>query len=321
MRSLVTGCAGFVGSHLSERLIDLGYEVVGIDNLNDNYSVQIKKKNLEKLLDNTRFEFFEGDLLSLNLEEILKEVDFIFHQAAQAGVRSSWGKYFKSYTDNNILATQMLLESVKNKKLKKFVYASSSSVYGDCNLPMKEDIRPIPISPYGVSKLAAENLCQLYNENYNVPTISLRYFTVYGPRQRPDMAFHKFIKAIFQGEKIIVYGSGKQTRDFSYIDDVVNANILAMNFSGNGEIFNIGGGTRIKLEDVITLIGQLMGKKPNIEFVSQQKGDVKDTQSDVTKSSCLLSYSPKIIIEKGLPKEIEWIESLLKETPHLLRDK
>ncbi len=313
MRSIVTGCAGFIGSHLTERLIDIGSEVVGIDNFNDTYSRLIKEKNLECLRGSKQFRFHEADILSMDLDRVLEDVDYVFHQAAQAGVRSSWGKYFKSYTDNNIIATQMLLESLKGKGVKKFIYASSSSVYGDCQLPMKEDSITKPVSPYGVSKLAGENLCQLYNKNYGIPTISLRYFTVYGPRQRPDMAFHKFIKKILNGDKIVVYGTGKQTRDFTYIDDVIEANILAMNSEFFGEVFNIGGGTRIILQDVIGLLGRVLDKKPKIEFNDFQKGDVKDTEADVKKSRRMLSFSPKIKIEEGLEKEIEWIKKLMKE--------
>ena len=312
MRSIVTGCAGFIGSHLAERLIDIGYEVVGIDNFNDTYKRLIKEKNIERLRGCKQFEFYEGDILSLDLDKILEGADCIFHQAAQAGVRSSWGKDFKSYTDNNILATQMLLESLKGKGLKKFIYASSSSVYGDCQLPMKEESRTKPVSPYGVSKLAGENLCQLYNKNYGIPTISLRYFTVYGPRQRPDMAFHKFIKKILNGEKIVIYGSGKQTRDFTYIDDAIEANILAMNSDFSGEIFNVGGGARIILHDAIGLLGGILNKKPDIEFSDFQKGDVRDTEADTEKSRRMLSFSPKISIEAGLKKEIEWIKELMK---------
>lgn len=189
MRALVTGCAGFIGSHLVDRLLDMGYEVIGIDCFTDYYSRWIKERNLENVLKNERFKFIERDILELDLEKIIDGVDYVFHEAAQAGVRKSWGDDFKIYVDNNILATQKLLEACKDKNIKKFVFASSSSVYGDVEkLPMREDYYPKPLSPYGASKLACEGLCYLYWKNYGVPTISLRYFTVYGERQRPDMA-------------------------------------------------------------------------------------------------------------------------------------
>ena len=239
MKALVTGCAGFIGSHLTERLLREGYEVIGIDCFTDYYPREIKEANLSNVLKNlslkkkalpkkyhknAKFELSEEDILGM---EKFPEVDYVLHLAAQAGVRASWGKSFETYTRNNVQATQKLLEFYKDIKIKKFVYASSSSVYGDVELPMKENSLLKPVSPYGVTKLAAENLCYLYWKNYNVPTVSLRYFTVYGPRQRPDMAVHKFVKAIFNGNEITVFGDGTQTRDFTFVDDAVEANILA----------------------------------------------------------------------------------------------
>ncbi len=205
MKALVTGCAGFIGSHLAERLIEGDYEVVGIDCFSDYYPRKIKEKNMEKLMECDGFHFIKADITEKNLAKLLNSVDYIFHQASQAGVRASWGKSFKIYTDNNILATQMLLEAARDADIKKFIYASSSSVYGDTlSLPMKETDTPRPISPYGVSKLAGEHLCYLYWKNFGLQTTSLRYFTVYGPGQRPDMAFHRFIKAMLDGGKITI---------------------------------------------------------------------------------------------------------------------
>lgn len=194
---------------------------------------------------NDNFKFIEGNLTALNH---FPDVDQVFHQAAQAGVRKSWGSEFQIYLDNNILATQKLLEIYKDKEIDKFVYASSSSVYGDAELPMREDKRLKPISPYGVSKLAAENLCYLYWKNFGVPTISLRYFTVYGERQRPDMAFHKLIKSIMDEEEFFVFGDGEQTRDFTYVEDVVESNLLVAKSDLVGEVLNVGGWKQGKCE-------------------------------------------------------------------------
>ncbi|MCD6406891.1 GDP-mannose 4,6-dehydratase [Candidatus Aerophobetes bacterium] len=314
-KALVTGVAGFIGSHLAERLVREGFEVVGVDSFEDYYPRWIKKKNIESLLKCKNFTFFEKNILSedfFNLPQ-LKSVDYIFHQAAQAGVRKSWGKDFEVYTKNNILATQKLLEFAKEKGVGKFIYASSSSVYGEVkSLPFKENSPAKPFSPYGVSKLAGENLCYLYFKNFGVPTVSLRYFTVYGPRQRPDMAFHKFIKGIIFDEEIEIYGDGSQTRDFTYVDDVVEANILSLD-SPPGEIFNIGGGERINLIDALRLIEKLLGKKAKVKKKDSQKGDLQDTLADIKKAKKILNYRPKVKIEGGLEKEILWIKEIYKK--------
>ena len=221
-------------------------------------------------------------------------------------MRASWGKSFEIYTRNNIEATQKLLEFYKNFKIKKFVYASSSSVYGDAELPMREDSLLKPVSPYGVTKLAGEHLCYLYWKNYNVPTVSLRYFTVYGPRQRPDMAIHKFVKAILNNEEITVFGDGTQTRDFTFVDDAVEANILAANNDLVGEVFNIGGGSRISVNELINEIEKIVGNKAKIKSIEKQKGDVRDTWADVSKAQKELGWMPRINIYKGLDNYIEW---------------
>lgn len=311
--ALVTGCAGFIGSHLTERLLELGFNVVGIDCFTDYYSRKIKESNLENAKKNKNFKFIENDILDINLDKLLESIDYIFHEAAQGGVRASWGKEFEIYTKNNILATQKLLESCKNFNIKKFIYASSSSVYGDAEkFPMSETDVTKPISPYGVSKLASEHLCQLYWKNFSVPTISLRYFTVYGPRQRPDMAFHKFIRAILLDEKIEIFGDGSQTRDFTYISDAVEANILAINSHVNGEVFNIGGGSKISINEVIKILEKITGKKANVKYKEKQKGDVKDTHADISKVKKILGYKPKVQIEEGLKKQVEWVEGGLE---------
>ena len=315
MKIVVTGAAGFIGSWLSEKLLALGHEVTGIDCLTDYYLPDIKRKNLEPALKASGFEFLEQDILRTNLSEILHECEVVFHQAAQAGVRASWGRSFEMYTDNNVLATQRLLEAAKDLPIKRFVFASSSSVYGDAeSIPVTERETPRPVSPYGVTKLAAENLCRLYYKNFGVQTVSLRYFTVYGPRQRPDMAFHKFIKAMVREEPIPVFGTGEQTRDFTFIEDAVAANVLAMEKGAGGEVYNIGGGSRIALNRAIELLEGIIGKKAKRNQSNSQKGDVLHTWSDATKAQTELGFNPQHGIEDGLKKEVEW----LLASPHLL---
>ena len=303
MQYLVTGCAGFIGSHLVDKLLERGYEVIGVDCFIDYYARETKEANISNALNHKNFGFIEKDILEMEKGKF-PEVDYVFHLAAQAGVRASWGKSFETYTRNNIEATQRLLEFYKDRKIKKFVYASSSSVYGDAELPMRENSLLKPVSPYGVTKLAGENLCYLYWKNYNVPTVSLRYFTVYGPRQRPDMAIHNFVKAILNGEEITVFGDGTQTRDFTYVDDAVKANILAAESDIIGEVFNIGGGSRISVSELIKSIEDTVGKKANIKYVEKQKGDVRDTLADVSKAEEKLRWKPKANIEEGLKKYI-----------------
>src|SRR5579864_3159891 len=228
MKALITGVAGFIGSTLAEQLIEDGAEVVGIDCFIDYYPRIIKERNLARALKHPRFRFVESRIQDADLAALLAGRTHIFHLAAQAGVRKSWGRDFAIYTVNNIEATQVLLEACTKLSLERVVYASSSSVYGDnVAMPMREDSLPQPISPYGVTKLAAEQLCYLYHVNYGVPTVSLRYFTVYGPRQRPDMGFHKFLRATILGEAITVYGDGEQTRDFTFVADAVQATAAA----------------------------------------------------------------------------------------------
>lgn len=308
MKALVTGCAGFIGSTLVDKLIEKDISVIGVDCFTDYYPRSIKEKNLSSALQSGKFKFIEKDIYSM---DSFPDVDYVFHQAAQAGVRASWGSSFEIYTRNNIEVTQKLLESYKDRDLKKFIYASSSSVYGNAKLPMTEDSILKPVSPYGVSKLAGEHLCYLYWKNYQIPTVSLRYFTVYGPRQRPDMAMHKFIKAILIGDKITIYGDGNQTRDFTYVDDIIEANILSAMNANSGEIFNIGGGNRITVNALISLIEELTGKNAIVEYIESQKGDVDNTWANIDKAKLELGWTSKFDIRKGLENEIEWITNTL----------
>lgn len=312
MKALVTGAAGFIGSHLAERLLKEGFEVTGLDCFTDYYSKDIKEKNISGLAGRKGFKLEKVNLLSADLEKILDGADFVFHEAAQPGVRASWGKSFSVYIEDNILATQKLLEALKDKKIKKMVFASSSSVYGDAEkLPTKESFTPRPVSPYGVTKLAAESLCYLYSKNYGIPVISLRYFSVYGPRQRPDMGFNRFIKSIIRGDDITIYGNGKQTRDFTFVSDVVDANIKAANCGcPAGETFNIGGGSRISVNDMIKMLEDISGKKAIVKYVESQKGDVAHTGADISKARAAFNYTPKVDIKSGLEKEYEWLKNL-----------
>jgi len=314
IKSLVTGVAGFIGSTLAEKLLKRGHQVIGVDSFIDYYDRSLKENNMSSFIEHDNFTLIEKNINNIDLKELLKDIDYIFHQAAQAGVRSSWGEDFEIYTYNNIMGTQRLLEAARESDIKKFVYASSSSVYGDTDqLPMKETNRLQPVSPYGVSKLAGENLCYLYYKNFNVPTVSLRYFTVFGERQRPDMAFHIFIKAILQNKKLTIFGNGKQSRNFTHVDDIVKANILAVESDVAGEIFNIGGdGERVVLNDAIDLMEEIIGKEANREYQKVVKGDVKHTSADTSKAKKLLGYEPEVGFEEGLKREVEFLKYIYK---------
>ena len=308
LRCVVTGCAGFIGSHLSEALVQRGHEVVGIDCFTDYYPRPAKESNLSALRLSPHFAFIEANLLEYDLSRLLEGVDYVFHQAAQAGVRASWGQNFSVYTENNVLATQRLLEEAKALPIKRLVYASSSSIYGAAKeLPVTEETLPQPISPYGVTKLAAEHLCRLYWVNFRVPTVSLRYFTVYGPRQRPDMAFHKFFRAMLKGDKITLYGDGDQTRDFTFVSDAVAANLACMDAPVSGDLFNVGGGSRISVNRVLELMQSISGREARIRRIDDQKGDVRHTFADTTRAREALGFRPSVSTEEGLRREWEWI--------------
>ncbi|MFN6566426.1 NAD-dependent epimerase/dehydratase family protein [Dendronalium sp. ChiSLP03b] len=310
---IVTGAAGFIGSHLVEALLQQGEEVIGIDEFNDYYDPMLKHKNIAHLQLSPNFSLIEGDIQFLDLQTILEDVDVIYHQAAQAGVRASWGQGFRFYTERNISATQVLLEAAKDAKhLKRLVLASTSSVYGDAEtLPTHEGICPQPVSPYGITKLAAERLCGLYHKNFGVPFVALRYFTVYGPRQRPDMAFHKFFKSILQDEAIPVYGDGQQTRDFTFVSDAVAANLAAAAVpEAVGEIFNIGGGSRVVLAEVLDTMAEIIGKPIKRNHIEKAMGDARHTAADVSKARKILGYQPQVSLKEGLTREWQWIKSL-----------
>lgn len=313
MNALVTGAAGFIGSTLSERLLNSGADVIGIDCFTDYYPRPMKERNLDALKAHPKFRFVESRIQDADLHALLADRSHVFHLAAQAGVRKSWGRDFGIYTVNNIEATQVLLEACVKRPIERLVYASSSSVYGDnVSLPMREDAMPQPVSPYGVSKLAAEQLCYLYTVNFGVPTVALRYFTVYGPRQRPDMGFHKFFRAVLQGDTITLYGDGEQTRDFTFVEDIVTATVAAATKGVPGRVYNIGGGSRVSMNEVIAMIGRVAGIAPKVVIDPVQKGDMRHTYADTTLARTDLGFAPSFTLEQGLAAECRWMKDLLE---------
>ena len=311
--TIVTGVGGFIGSHLAETLLNQGDKVIGIDEFNDYYNPTLKRQNISQFQNHPGFQLIENNIQSLNWSELLVDVDVVYHQAAQAGVRPSWGKGFLDYTERNINATQIILEAaIDAPNLKRLVYASTSSIYGDAEtFPTPETVCPQPVSPYGITKLAAERLGKLYHQNFGVPCVYLRYFTVYGPRQRPDMAFHKFFKWILQDQPISIYGDGQQTRDFTFISDAVAANLLAAIVPlAVGEVFNIGGGSRVVLAEVINIMEEIVGRPIKKNFVEKARGDARHTSADVSQAKTILGYQPQVSLEEGLRREWEWVQSL-----------
>jgi nucleoside-diphosphate-sugar epimerase len=303
MKCVVTGAAGFIGSHLSEMLLAEGERVLGIDAFTDYYDVATKEENVRGLEGNERFDLIRADLSDLPLRDILADTDVVFHLAGQPGVRPSWGADFGTYVSRNILATQALLEAARSVRLRKFVYASSSSVYGDAEAyPTAETLRPRPVSPYGVTKLAAEHLCELYRVGFGIPTVSLRLFTVYGPRQRPDMAFSKLLAAAAGSTVFELYGEGNQTRDFTYVDDVVRAFWSAAHSDFTG-VANVGGGSRISMNEVLEIAGDL-GVRPLVVRRPVQRGDVRDTAADVRTAFLAFAYVPRTTLRQGLAKMV-----------------
>jgi nucleoside-diphosphate-sugar epimerase len=310
MKALVTGVAGFIGSHLCEHLLDRGAQVIGIDCFTDYYARSIKETNLSYNQGKPGFRFVEARIQDADLPALLAEVTHVFHLAAQAGVRKSWGRDFGVYTEHNVDASQRLLEACVGLPLHRFVYASSSSVYGDhVAIPMRENALPQPVSPYGVTKLAAEQLCYLYHVNHGVPTSSLRYFTVYGPRQRPDMGFHKFLTAAIAGDPIHLFGDGEQTRDFTFVRDAVAATAAAGDRGVPGRSYNIGGGSRVSINQVLDIIGRVVGRSLDVRREPAQKGDMRDTFADTTLARADLGFAPTVSLEDGIEAEYRWLST------------
>jgi UDP-glucuronate 4-epimerase len=308
-RALVTGAAGFIGSHLTESLLADGHDVVGADCFTDNYQRADKLANVERARDHDRFELRTVDLAAADSARLVAGCDVVFHLAGEPGVRASWGSRFDRFVRSNVTATQRLLEAVKEAPGIRFVYASSSSIYGDAErLPTREDATPQPLSPYGVTKLAGEQLCRLYHTAFGVDTIALRYFSVYGPRQRPDMAFRGFCRAAIAGDPIVVFGDGRQTRDFTFVADVVAATRAAAEAKdGGGRAYNVGGGARVSLDRALELLAGIAGRPLDVRRQSRQSGDARHTGADISRAREQLGFHPATGLEAGLRAEFEWV--------------
>ncbi len=316
MRALITGVAGFIGSHLAERLVRMGVEVVGVDCFTDYYSPERKRANLLAVSEHESFQLVESDLRKGFSAELLADGDIVFHLAAQPGVRRSWGQEFEVYTASNILATQALLEAVRDVDISRFVYASSSSVYGNAEAyPTREEALPQPVSPYGVTKLAAEHLVYLYAEKFDIPTVALRYFTVYGPRQRPDMAFTKFIDSILTAQPIEVYGDGHQVRDFTFVEDVIEATVAAGLERGASGVYNIAGGSETTILDVTRILERLTGERVNLSHGPAVAGDARRTAGDFARARRDLDYQPTRSLEEGLTLQVDHMMNNARAIP------
>jgi UDP-glucuronate 4-epimerase len=306
VRVLVTGVAGFVGSHLVEALLARGDEVVGVDSFTAYYSAARKRENLAEAGGHPAFTFVDGDLNDLDLARLLEEVEVVYHLAGQPGVRASWGEEFDIYLAQNVLTTQKLLEASRAFPLTKFVLASSSSIYGQAeSFPTREDSLPRPVSPYGVTKLAAEHLANLYHSAFDVPTVALRYFTVFGPRQRPDMAFSRFIAAALEEQPLTIIGDGAQSRDFTYVGDAVAATIAAAESGVEGRIYNVAGGCQATVLEVVETLARLLGRPLDREHLEPVPGDPRKTGGDTTAAREDLGYAPSTSLEEGLRRQLE----------------
>jgi nucleoside-diphosphate-sugar epimerase len=308
MRYLVTGAAGFIGSHVAEALLSHAGTVVGVDCFTAYYARHVKERNLQTLQKAPNFRLVEADLRTDDLTELLAGTDVVLHHAGQPGVRPSWGKSFADYVSHNVLGTQRLLEASRRAGVARFVYASSSSVYGNAlAYPTTESTLPQPFSPYGATKLAAEHLCSAYAANWGLSTVALRYFSVYGPRQRPDMAFHRFVQAVVENREIELYGTGEQMRDFTHISDVVRANLLAAHRPlPPGTVLNIAGGSYETVNAVLAKIADLVGRPLRLKWVRQQAGDVGRTRADCALAARLLGWTPAVGLAAGLAGQVEW---------------
>ena len=310
MRVVVTGAAGFIGSHLSEKLLAAGHEVVGVDCFADYYERSRKEQNLEKSRSHDGFHFAPADLVDAELAPLLDGADVVYHLAGQPGVRPSWGSQFDRYVRDNVIATQRLLEALKEASIKRFVFAGSSSVYGDAErFPTKETALPRPVSPYGVTKLAAEHLTLLYYRNFGIPAVSVRYFTVYGPRQRPDMAFSRFMEAMTAGEEIEVFGDGEQTREFTYVSDAVEGTIKAATADVAGQIFNLGGGSRVTVNRVLATLEDISQIKAKRKTLPAAPGDPRHTGASINLARERLGWEPRVSLREGLTKQWEWFQA------------
>jgi nucleoside-diphosphate-sugar epimerase len=315
-RVLVTGCAGFIGSHLSERLLQLGCEVVGVDCFTDYYARESKERNLAGLREARRFSFAQVDLSEDDLSGLLEDVSAVFHLAGQPGVRLSFGESFAIYLRHNLLATQRLLEATIGADAPAFTYASSSSVYGDTpHYPTRESSERRPVSPYGLTKLAAEELAGVYHRDFGVAAVGVRYFTVYGPRQRPDMAFSRFLRSALDGEPLLVLGDGRQVRDFTYVDDIVSGTIAAARRGRPGAVYNLGAEDPVELCEVFDLIGELVERPVMLDRRPALVGDASRTGSDGTLARRELGFAPRWSLRDGLAAQLRWMQAERDELP------
>lgn len=306
-RVVVTGAAGFIGSHLCERLLADGHEVVGIDSFTDYYDRAVKERNLEQARTHPNFALEDLDLVDGDLRGPLAGARVVFHLAGQPGVRPSWGSEFDRYVRDNILATQRLLETLKQLEIGRLVFACSSSVYGDAEVfPTKETTLPRPVSPYGMTKLAAEHLTMVYLRNFGIPAVSLRYFTVYGPRQRPDMGFSRFMQALLDDEEIEIFGDGEQTREFTYVSDAVEGTVKAATADVTGQILNIGGGSRVTVNRVLDTLEDISRMKTRRRHLPAAPGDPRHTGASINLARERLGWEPRVSLRDGLAKQWEW---------------
>jgi UDP-glucose 4-epimerase len=306
-RVVVTGAAGFIGSHLCDRLLALGHEVVGIDSFSDYYDRKRKKQNLEAARNNASFTLVELDLVDGDIARALRGAAVVFHLAGQPGVRPSWGDHFDRYVQDNIVATQRVLEALREHPVRRLVFASSSSVYGDAEMfPTKESALPRPVSPYGMTKLAAELLVFVYMRNFRVPATSLRYFTVYGPRQRPDMAFCRFMEALVDDAPIEIYGDGEQTREFTFVSDAVEGTVKAASADVIGQVVNLGGGSRVTVNRVLDTLEEISGMKSRREYLPAAPGDPRHTGASINVARDRLGWEPRVSLREGLAKQWNW---------------
>jgi nucleoside-diphosphate-sugar epimerase len=305
MTTAVTGSAGFIGSHLAQRLLDAGEQVVGIDCYTDYYDESIKRARTAQLREHPGFRFVEVDIVDGAIADVIARASRVYHLAAQPGVRGSWGDTFDVYVRQNVLGTQRVLEAVRGTNTR-IVVASSSSVYGDAEgYPTSEDVVPRPRSPYGVTKLATEQLAMTYHRSFGVDVRAIRYFTVYGPGQRPDMAFTRFIDAALHDRPVEVYGDGHQIRDFTFVADAVDATILAGTVDAiDGTILNVGGGSQTTVLEVLDVIGRTLGTTVPIRFLPAQPGDVLRTGADLTRIQSTLGWRPSVGINEGLAAQV-----------------
>jgi UDP-glucuronate 4-epimerase len=310
-RVLVTGCAGFVGSHLSEALVRQGDDVVGVDCFTDYYARELKEANLARLREAAQFEFLERDLVADPVDGLLDGIDVIFHLAAQPGVRGSFGDTFEIYLRNNVQATQRLLGEAARRPIERFVYASSSSVYGNADRhPTTEAVDRAPVSPYGMTKAATEDLAGVYHRTCGVPVVGLRYFTAYGPRQRPDMAFTRFLTRAVRNEPLTILGDGRQIRDFTFVDDIVQGTIGAAG-GVPGRVYNIGGGNPVALGDVVAMMGELLEHPLRVEYEHATMGDARHTSADCSLAAADFGYEAETPLSTGLLAQLEWVRAMV----------